>query len=276
MINYNGSLFDDGEKLFNGNNRAFRYGDGLFENMRVIDGKIPFFNYHFERLLRGMKVLKFSIPSYFNIHYLKNEVSKVIEDKPHSKVRLSLWRENGEHYMPITNDFDYLIEASHLVDFKYTFNDLGLTIGIFKDYKLHFSPFSAFKTHNALPYILAGLYAKENSFEDVLMLNTEGSVAEGIASNVFIVKEEKLYTPPLSSACIGGVMRTIIIEIASENGIEIHETPISIDSVRSADEVFFTNAIQGIRWVSTFENIDYQYDFALKLYNKLISKTTKS
>ena len=273
MINFNGSVYEDDDKVFNGQNRAFRYGDGLFESIRVINGKMPFFNYHFERLLRGMKALKMTIPTYLNIHYLRNEISKVIENMPSCRVRLAIWREEGGHYTPTTNNIDFFIETSTLPDRNFSFNDLGLTIGVFKDYKLRPTLYSAFKTSNGLPYVLAGIYAKENSWEDVLMLNTEGYVAEGIASKIFLLKENKLITPSLSSGCVGGVMRLIVMDIAKEHNIALEETNVSLEMVRDAEEVFYTNAIQGIRWVDTFEDKNYPFDFSSKMYDKLIGKT---
>jgi branched-chain amino acid aminotransferase len=170
MINHNGSLFDDNERLLTSQNRAFRYGDGLFESIRTFKGKTPFYNYHFERLLRGMKALRMNIPTYFNPHYIKNELSKVIENQPNSRVRLAVYREDGGFYTPSTHNIDFLIESTPLPESKYLLNDLGLTIGVFKDYKLRQTPVSAFKTSNSLPYVMAGIFAKENSFEDILIL----------------------------------------------------------------------------------------------------------
>ena len=273
MINFNGSVYEDDDKVFNGQNRAFRYGDGLFESIRVINGKMPFFNYHFERLLRGMKALKMTIPTYLNIHYLRNEISKVIENMPSCRVRLAIWLEEGGNYTPTTNNIDFFIETSTLPDRNYPFNDLGLTIGVFKDYKLRPTLYSTVKTSNGLPYVLAGIYAKENSWEDVLMLNTEGYVAEGIASNIFLLKENKLITPSLSSGCVGGVMRLVVMDIANEHNIAVEEANVSLEMVREAEEVFYTNAIQGIRWVDTFEDKNYPFDFSNKMYDKLIAKT---
>jgi aminodeoxychorismate lyase len=270
MINLNGSLFEDKDPILTAQNRAFRYGDGLFESIRVFNGKMPFYNYHFDRILRGMKALKMNIPSYFNPHYIKNEISKTIENQPNSRVRLSVYREDGGFYTPATNNINFLIESSTLPESKYLLNDLGLTIGVFTDYKLRQTPTSAFKTSNSLPYVLAGIFAKENSFEDVLMLNTEGAVAEGISSNIFIVKENKLITPSLSMGCVGGIMRQIIFEIAQEQEISCVESNITVQDVAEADEVFYTNAMQGIRWVENFEDKTYGNDFTQNLYNFLL------
>ncbi len=270
MINFNGSLFSDSDRMLSSQNRAFRYGDGLFESMRVVNGKIPFYNHHFDRLTRGMKALRIKTPTYFNPHYLKNEISKVVENQKFCRLRLAVWREEGGLYTPTSNDPDFLIETAPLVDKNFSLNDLGMTIGIFKDFTLRETPISAYKTSNALPYILAAMFAKENSFDEVLMLNQDGNVAEGFGSNLFLVKNKTLITPSVSSGCVGGVMRQIVIEMAQKAKIEVKEmnTPLSI--VRDADEIFYTNAVQGIKWVENFEVNTYTNDTAQFLMERLL------
>jgi branched-chain amino acid aminotransferase len=265
MLNYNGSLFPDNEPVLNAANRSFRYGDGLFETMRAVDGKVPLFGLHFDRLLRGMKALKINTPPYFNVHYLKNEVSKTLDKMPAARTRLAVWRESGGGYTPTNFNPDFLIESITLPDKTFTINDLGLTIGIYPNFRLHQTPVSAFKTANALPYILAGIYARENSFDDVLLLDTEGSISEAISSNIFILKDKKLTTPPLSVGCVGGVMRQFTMQLAHKMGIEIEEKKLSINDVELADEVFLTNALQGIRWVEKINNSEFKNDFINEL-----------
>lgn len=270
MINYNGSVFPDDEPVLNAANRSFRYGDGLFETMRAVNGKVPLFNYHFDRLLRGMKALKIQTPTYFNVHYLKNEVQKTVDKIPSARVRVAVWRESGGAYTPTHFNPDFLIESSLLPDKTFSINDLGLTIGIYPNFRLHQTPVSAFKTANALPYILAGIFARENSFDDVLLLNTEGGVAEAIASNIFILKDKKVTTPPLSVGCVGGVMRLYVMELMKQKGIELEEINITIEDVTSADEIFLTNALQGIRWVEKFKDSEFKNEFATELHSHLI------
>ncbi len=270
MINYNGSVFPDDEPVLNAANRSFRYGDGLFETMRAVNGKVPLFNYHFDRLLRGMKALKIATPTYFNVHYLKNEVQKTLDKMPSARVRLAVWRESGGAYTPTNFNPDFLIESTPLPDKTFSTNDLGLTIDVYPNFRLHQTPVSAFKTANALPYVLAGIFARENSFDDVFLLNTEGGVAEAIASNVFILKDKKVITPPLTVGCVGGVMRLYLIELMKQKGIELEEKNITIDDVASADEIFLTNALQGIRWVEKFKDIEFKNEFAIKLHHDLI------
>jgi aminodeoxychorismate lyase len=264
MLNYNGSLFPDNEPVLNASNRAFRYGDGVFETMRAVNGKIPLFNHHFDRLLRGMKALKIATPSYFNVHYLKNEVAKTLDKLPSARVRLAVWRESGGAYTPTNFNPDFLIESTSLPNKTFEINDLGLTVGVYSHFRLHQTPVSAFKTANALPYILAGIFARENSFDDVFLLNTEGSLSEAISSNVFILTDKKITTPPLSTGCVGGVMRAYLMELMVKKGIKLEEKNITIQDVGSADEVFLTNAVQGIRWVERFKGTEFKNDFILE------------
>ena len=272
MLNYNGSIFPDNEPVLNASNRSFRYGDGLFETMRAVNGKVPLFGLHFDRLLRGMKALKINTPSYFNVHYLRNEVVKTLDKMPSARIRLAVWRESGGAYTPTNFNPDFLIDTSALPDKMFTINDLGLTIGIYPNFRLHQTPISAFKTANALPYILAGIYARENSFDDVLLLDTEGGIAEATASNLFILKDKKLFTPPLSVGCVGGVMRLFIMELAKNKGIELEEKKLSINDVELADEVFLTNALQGIKWVERFKESEFKNDFINELNELFLEK----
>jgi aminodeoxychorismate lyase len=271
MLNYNGSLFNDNEPVLNAANRSFRYGDGLFETMRAVNGKVPLFAWHFDRLLRGMKALKIKTPSYLNPHYLKNEVAKTLDKMPSARVRLAVWREEGGAYTPTNLNPDFLIETSILPDKTFTINDLGISIGVYSDFRLHQTPVSAFKTANALPYVLAGIYARENSFDDVLLLDTEGSVAETIASNIFILNDKKLLTPPLSTGCVGGVMRTFVIKLAHEKSIELEEKKLSINDIENADEIFLTNALTGIKWVEKFNDSEFKNDFIFKLNDSFLN-----
>jgi branched-subunit amino acid aminotransferase/4-amino-4-deoxychorismate lyase len=282
-INLNGTLFDDHENVIKLENRSFRYGDGLFETLRSINGKLPFFTAHFERLLRGMKALQFHIPPYFNPHYMRNEVVKTLESMPDYKrisyrIRLAIFREAGGNYTPTSYNFDFAVEASALPDAHFTLNELGLNLGIYTEFRLCETPISRFKTSNGLPYVLAGIYAKKNSFDDVVFLDSnlsedaddttglKGFVSECVASNIFVLKENRILTPSLSTGCIEGTMRKTVIEMLSDFNITVEETPkLRLNDLRAAEEIFLTSAIQGIRWVENFENSSYENTLSTRL-----------
>ena len=136
---------------------------------------------------------------------------------------------------------------------------------MYSDYKKSCQQLSNIKSGNALIYVLAGLYAKKNHFDDCLILNEHGRIAEAISSNVFIVKGETLYTPPLSEGCVDGVMRKVVIEKANENNIHVNEKAITQNEIQNADEVFLTNAINGITSIKLFQSKTFSTNFTSKL-----------
>ncbi len=277
QYNVNGTLFGKTDKGLDLKNRSFRYGDGVFETMRLINGKVPLYNFHIERLVRGMKTLKIEIPSYFNLHYLRNEISKTIEtlpisEKKNARIRLWVWREGEGNYTPTSNLPDFAIEVTPLMDSVFLLNDLGLTVGIYTAIPLHYNILSNIKNNNALPYVMAAIHAKRELWDDALMLNTDGNVAEASASNVFWIKDEQIFTPPLQSACVAGVMRHFLMETWAQSGKQVIEKTLDIDSLRHADEVFLTNALQGIKWVENFEDKIYTNEQVYRIFDALKSR----
>ena len=108
---------------------------------------------------------------------------------------------------------------------------------------------SNYKTSNSLLYVMAGLYKKQHRLDDVFILNQHGFLCESISSNLFVVYEQKIYTPALSEGCVAGVMRNVVMQMARVHDIEVIEAQINPEILKAADEVFVTNAISGISWV---------------------------
>jgi branched-chain amino acid aminotransferase len=136
-------------------------------------------------------------------------------------------------------------------------NDKGLIIGIYDEVKKPINLFSSYKTANSLIYILAGIFKNLNKYDDCLILNEKGHLIEAVSSNIFIVKNGVLYTPPITEACIDGIMRKQVINIAKKNEISFAEQPLFVDDLLKADEVFLTNSISGIQWAAAYKNKRY-------------------
>jgi branched-chain amino acid aminotransferase len=270
MLNYNSTIFDDKAQILTVQNRAFRYGDGLFETMRLIKGEIPLFNWHFNRLINGMKALHFQIPSYFNIHYLKNEILKTVDyQKVNARIRLSVWRSGEGAYLPTAYTPEYLIQTNPIADPIFTLNEVGLTLGIFQEIRLYETKISCYKTANALPFVLAADFAKQEGLDDVFLLHTEGGVAEATASNVFVLKNNCWHTPPLSQGCVGGVMRNFILQKFQSKNIIFRETKLMRQDLIEGEEIFLTNAVQGIRWVGQLGEKTYEQEATQRLAQAL-------
>ena len=272
FINHNGILKNSGKLLFDGSHRAFRYGDGLFETIRVFDGKIPFLNHHVERLLKGLKILQFEIPETYQKECFEKEIQKLINNKGNHRIRLSVYRSGGGLYTPENNHPEFLIESNSLKNSKFIATKKGLNLGIYDKTRLCSSSISALKTNNSLPYILAGNFAKKHQFDDCLMLNKGGKFVESISSNLFVIKEKSIYTPFISDGCVAGTMRKLILQIAKEKGFKIKEIKVSLSHLLSANEIWLTNAIQGIRWAKYFEKREYGNNLSVQFINYLNEK----
>jgi len=276
QIIYN-SKFIVGEELsFFTNNRAFLYGDSIFETLRINNRDILFFEEHLQRLVDGMRVLKYKIPDIFTKRkkVLYEQIIQLLNRNKifkSSRIRINVYRKTGGFYTPETNEVDYVISAKNITDDNYVLNVKGLHLGIFEDVKKPINVFSQFKTANSLIYVLAGVHKKEYNFDDCLILNTENFVIEAISANVFLVKNGKLFYPPITDACINGIMRFVIINIAKLNKIECVERSISKKDLLLADEIFLTNSISGIQWVVAYKNKRY----FKKMSNFLISELNK-
>jgi branched-subunit amino acid aminotransferase/4-amino-4-deoxychorismate lyase len=260
FVNYNGDILPASQPVIMSNNRAFRYGDGLFETIRLMHGDILFFDKHLNRLKRCMEMLHMKWRDDFNFHNLYlliRHLDQVNDRKGNGRIRLGVFRTDGGHYAPTTNEVSFLIEAESLEAKDYRLNENPLHIDVFGEISKPKNKFSNIKSSNALVYVMAGIYKEQHGLDDCILLNDQGKVSEAINSNIFLVFKDEFYTPALTESCVAGVMREQVIEMLKERGKKIHETSLATDQVMKADEIFLTNVISGIRWAGAFRQKRY-------------------
>lgn len=276
-VYFNGIFFPVGRFFIKAQNRSFKYGDGIFETMRLIDDNIPFFDYHYHRLIRGMKTLKLEIPANFEKTTLKNTCLQLASKNKSEcgKVRLMVFRDDGGLYKPNYNDASVFIEYTDIFEERFEMNERGLFVGTYLDIPKPVNILSPFKTNNSLPYVLAGIFAQEQQWDECLVLNTKQNVADGLYSNVFIVKNNVLLTPPVSDGGVDGVMRRVILKLAQLHRLNYKEISLTEADIENADEFFLTNAIKGIRWVQIFKKSVYKNGWARALTDLLNLATKK-
>lgn len=269
---HNGEFYLSEEKSISHKNRAFAYGDALFETIHCL-GTIPqFFQNHWLRLTQGMDILKMNADKDFTKGNLELYIGKLLNKNrtfKGARIRLTVFRDEGGLYTPERNSISWLIESSVLETEKFVLNHKGLHIDIFDGVHKPVNILSNLKTNNALVFVLAGIHRKENNLDDCLILNQYGRITESISSNVFLLVDQKLITPPLSEGCIAGTMRYNIHTLAQQMGYVIEERAILEKYLIEAEEIFLTNAIQGIRWVAAYKDRRYFNFVARKLVNKL-------
>ncbi len=272
FINFNGQIIPADQQVLSVNNRGFRYGDGLFESMRCMNGAVKFPELHIDRIQKGMKVLKLENSSHIDSWFLREKVEELNRRNktgPDARVKLTIFRDADGLYTPTSNKSAYILESQTLSDSQYTLNNKGLIIDVYDQLTKPINVLANLKTCNSLVYVLAGVYKNQHALDEVLILNQNGFLCESISSNVFVVYDRKLYTPALNEGCIGGVMRQVVMRLAKENGIELIEAQINPDILHDADEVFITNASKGIQWVMGFSNKRYFNEVAKFLSEKL-------
>lgn len=238
-------------------NRGYRYGDGLFETIKVLDREIALAPLHFDRLFHGLSLLKMKVPDNFTIEKLTAWILALCEinncDRA-ARVRLSVSGGNGGLY-DSDRSLQYAIECWPLEQGEGQLNENGLIIDIYPDAKKYRDLFSNLKSASFLLYSMAATWARENKLNDCLVLNDGDGIADSTIANIFIIKKGELITPPLSEGCIDGVMRKFLLQ--NSQGHTIVEKKINIPDLLDADEVFLTNAIKGIRWVKQFREKTY-------------------
>jgi branched-chain amino acid aminotransferase len=251
FIIFNGSFFPSGAPLLTADSRGFRYGDGLFETIRVRDGRIPLSTYHFERLLNGCHLLGYE-PS--TIEQIPDLVLQLCKKNGHSlsaRVRLTVFRgEMGENDTAV----NYIIQSWPLDGSS---GEAGLKVGVFPKGRKACDSFSHLKSNNYLMYSMAAMYARSHGWDDCLVLNSRDRIADSSIANLFYVKGKTIYTPPLSEGCVAGVMRRWLMETLPGAGMPVIEKAVAPEDLIMADEVFLTNAIRGVRWVENFTGATY-------------------
>ncbi len=267
----NGHLISVYEPSVAFNNRAFRYGDALFETIRFCNNKLMFLHDHISRLKIGMTVLRMNLPAEFNqenMHELIMQLLKHNTHAPNARIRFTVFRNDGGNYVPETNDISFLIESEE-VQGAYELNQKGLWVDVYSDVKKPVNKLANIKSANALIYVMAGLAKQSMKLDDCFLLNEYGNICESISANVFLVKNGTLQTAPLTEGCVAGIMRSQIMNMAQSNKILLFENPITINSLVNADEVFLSGSISGIRWVGQFKNKFYINKMAQFFMDKL-------
>jgi branched-subunit amino acid aminotransferase/4-amino-4-deoxychorismate lyase len=270
-INWNGKIVTKDKFHISPDNRSFRYGDGFFETMKIINGNILLAGLHFTRFFSSLKRLSFDVPALFTSEYFTSQAESLLAKNRHSSIarmRLMVYRGNGGLYDPENLYPNFVIQSWPLPETINELNTNGLDIDIYTEARKVCDSFSMVKSNNYLAYAMAALWAKKNKLNDCLLLNPYNNICDSTIANIFIIQDNLIKTPALAEGCVSGVARAHIIECCKKDNIPISETTISAQDVLFASEVFLTNAVNGIRWVKQSGECIYNHpSVALQLHN---------
>lgn len=269
MINYNGNLINPEDLKLSHENRAFKYGDGIFETVKIQNNKILFWEDHYFRLMASMRMLRMKIPLEFTLEFLEAEINKVIVTQTTAtlfRARLTVYRKNGGLYCPETNEVDFVIDVKPVsIQIKENYK-----VDLYKDFYNYSGLLSTVKTTNRMLNVVASVFAEENDLDNCIILNERKSVVEATNGNIFIIKGNVIKTPGLIEGCIKGIARKKIIEIIEKHAdYSLEETTISPFEIQKADEVFITNAIQGVQSVTNYRKKVFKTEIGQKLHSSL-------
>ncbi|WP_276484980.1 aminotransferase class IV [Paraflavitalea pollutisoli] len=272
FIHYDGKIMPANTPVVPAASRGFRYADGLFETLRVVKGRLVLRDLHFGRLFHGLSVLKFQPGPHFTAAKLESDILRLCDKMSFTasaRIRLNITRGPGGLYDPESHHPHVVIEAWPL-ELPRQLNENGLVVDIYEEARKHYDVLANLKSNNYLPYVLAALHVKENRLNDCLLLNTEGRICDATIANVFWVKDGSIYTPPLTEGGIAGVMRQFLLQETAAGPHPIQEAPLTPELLATADELFLTNAIQGIKWVGQLRDTRYGNTMAAALYQQYI------
>jgi branched-chain amino acid aminotransferase len=252
FINFNGKIIEAKTAVFGAANRL-RFGDGFFESMRMFHSKVAFMEEHFERIIQSVHLLKMQLPNAWNKAFFNQEILKLAEANQFrfARIRIQFYREGEGRYLPTENHCGFVIDMENDGVEFYSLHTLKAV-----DVSVQFSKpahkMGNMKSSSALMYVLASIEAKERALDEMILLNTDGNICEALASNFFMVKNRVVYTPPLQSGCVDGVMRKKAIEILLTNHVQVHQRNCNISDIENASELFLTNASKGIQHIEMF------------------------
>ncbi len=248
-----------GRRLVNGvegagisaDDRGLQYGDGLFETMAVIDGRIRHFDLHMTRLVEGCHRLGMPAPS---IAQIESDCEKALEGLGSAVVKLILTRGPGPrgYPPPLEASLTRVIAATAAHP---PVSDPFLTVRVCET-RLGRNPRLAGMKHlNRLEQVLAGAELRHPQVDEGLMLSTDDRLISGTAANVFMVRGGVLVTPRITDCGVSGVMRQVVLHTAERIGLPVEVRDVPFEEILQAEEIFLTNAVRGIRPVRTIESL---------------------
>jgi len=266
LLNYNGVICSDEEPLSDARNRALRYGEGLIETMLWQQGRIRFQGLHERRAQESLACIGFP---HADLEAWRKALLRTVSVNPATTagiLRTQFFRDDRMDLL------QYMVELQPLPDTHGAWPESGMHTGVCRQVVKSQDHISHLKTTSRLNYILAARAAAQQGWDDALLLNPAGRIAESTISNVWIIRNSTMITPPLSEGCIAGIFRSYLLECRTVAGLAVREAPLGEPDLEDADELFLTNAIRGIQPVHRFGERIYTSDLTRAIFEDLSTR----
>ncbi len=270
FINFNGAIIRSGKGILTADNRSFRYGDGLFETIRVAGGRILLDRYHFDRLMAGASLLQFQIPPSFSPENLSRQILELCARNGQlgsARVRLVVFRGDGPLNEPTGCLPNYIIQSWAFPEqaFSVPLQSGNWAIDIFPDGRKACDPLSNLKSNNYLVYVLATLCASRLGVDDCLVLTAMEGSPTVLSPTFSIASRERCIHHRSPKEESRAYMRRFLIETLPRAGFPVYEKGTALQDLEDADEVFLTNALRGIRPVTHFRGVSYRHQLTMAI-----------
>ena len=273
IVVYNNEYLDGAKPLLTADDRAYRYGDGIFESMVAFDGVVPLLPYHYERLQRSSEILLMKLPVNLNFDWLKETVSSLLQrnDFQNARIRIQVSRRGGGLYLPASNETDILISCAEISNTMFEWSSLKAD---FSPYRVDMGVLSNLKTTSKIQYVMSALHAEKVGAQECFMFNLKGTLAEAINSNVFLVSGDTIVTPALTNGGVNGVMRRYLIS-QLEKSHRIVQADVLMKDIDEADEIFVTNAVRGVQSIAVVGSVVYSDQVTREIFRKVNESVRK-
>ncbi|MCC6412856.1 MAG: aminotransferase class IV [Saprospiraceae bacterium] len=267
-VNINGNLFNNLPDAVSLMQRALYYGDALFESILIVEGRTPLWHLHWERLKEGIHRLGMVSPPEWSDSFFLEEIKKM--NLTNHRLRLMVWRVAGGLYMPLSHEVGFMMTAEKLKSPQFDWLANGIVLGVCDGVRLPVDRFSNIKSLNTARYVQAAMEAQQNGWDEAVVLNTYDRVCETSSSNIFWIRQGRVYTPPATEGCVTGIVRRILLT-ASVKGLDsFEEKTCVVETLLEADEIFLSNAVRGIRPVRKFREKHLKIEKIKLIHNYIL------
>lgn len=270
----NGKWLNAANAMVSVDNRSFRYGDGFFETIKVVNGTVPLWQYHVGRLQQSLAQLHFAPSPVVAPDFLLETLLTLAHKNGHHKlarVRITFFRGDGGIYDAVSHTPNVLIQCWPLATTNNQLNDNGLVVGIYPDGIKAADKLANLKSNNYLLYALAALHTRQQHWNDAVVLNHHGTIADATIANVWVLKDNMLITPPLADGPVAGVMRRYLLDAMATGFWHVQEQSLLPQDLQKADAVFLTNSIYGLKWVGEFNSHRLTQVGVVDIYHKFVA-----
>ncbi len=258
FISHNFKIIEEEDFNLSYLNRGFQYNDGFFETIIMDNGKIRFLSDHVTRINSGLEALHLECLDVLNFPVvLGNQIIELAEknnldQNRKIRIKLNFWRKPGGLFTPETNETEFLISLAPQPDSEVIIEKADFSENIYT----HYSPWSFLKGPNANLYVQAGIAKKQAGLDEIILSDAAGNIAECLASNIYWIKDNIIYTPALETGCIAGILRKNIFRGCEALTISIKQGLYSRQDLLTAETIFTSN-VTGIRPIKGIQEINF-------------------